>query len=319
MDLPGEHSPVGAPADPSLPFLAYGTFRPGELAHEQVKLDLRHEPDPVVVPHHVLRLRDGLPLLEEAAGSEVRGELLHLGPAGYAAVGEYEPRKLYRWATVQARSAAGPTHANALLGKSPSKGSEAEFLQEWRGALDPLFGPGLHALGEQAVQAVKHRHPPAPHEVNFWSRFILLQGTYLTAWTVAERLSAMAFGPRLDPTQKVTRLGTWEAAMAAVAAADPPPITVYDSRGLRARQGSAGGNFFTAWYGTRSNLSHRGKAAMTDYSLVQNSLIGLHDTLRVLLGERLPGLQDVWRQAGQSSGRPSRLPEPWLLRPMTRR
>ena len=227
---------------------------------------------------------------------------------------------MYLWQALQVQSEDGPVLANALLGRSPDKGSEPEFLAEWRGSLDPLFGPGLHALGEQAVPLVRHRHPPAPHEPDFWPRFILLQGTYLTAWTIAERVSAMAFGPRLEATGRATALGKWGPAIEAVAAADPPAIRVYDSRGLSASQGSSGNDYFAAWYGTRSNLSHRGKAAMTDYRLVRDSLIGLHDTLRSLLGALLPGLEDVWRQSANSSQRRAPgLREPWLLRDVMRR
>ncbi len=44
----------------------------------------------------------------------------------------------------------------------------------------------------------------------------------------------------------------------------------------------------TDWYQVRNNLSHRGTSAFRDGKLVLKSLVELHDTLRIVLMQRLP-------------------------------
>lgn len=306
---------VGLPPDPALPLLVYGAFRPGELAHRLLDGHLQSPPLPAVVEGCELRLRDGLPLLVTPARGSVHGDVLHLEPRGYEVVADYEPEDLYRWVErpLDARVGDDVVRVNALRGYKPDRGVDPEPVSEWAGHQDPLFGHGMAALGEQALSAVRRAHIGAPQELEFWARFIRLQGLYLTAWTVAERVSTLAFGPEMGPMARVKGLDDWKASTEAIEEAQPPSVQVLDSRDPEALKRSEKHGFFSTWYESRSNLSHRGKAAMNDAQLVRASLIGLHDTLRVLLGNQIPGLAQVWRD-GQSARRRQQLHEPWLLR-----
>ncbi len=303
---------VGLPRDPALPLLVYGAFRPGELAHRLLDGQLQSPPLSAVVEGAELRLRDGLPLLVTPARGSVRGDVLHLDTPGYEVVADYEPKHLYRWVELDARVGDALVRVNALRGYRPHRGVDPEPVFEWAGHQDPLFGHGMAALGEQALSAVRRAHISAPQEPELWASFIRLQGLYLTAWTLAERVSALAFGPEMDPMVRVKRLDGWKASTQAIQGAHPPPVRVFDSRDPETLKCSEKHGFFTTWYASRSNLSHRGKAAMTDAELVRASLIGLHDTLRVLLGNQIPGLAQVWRD--DQSARRQQLEEPWLLR-----
>lgn len=84
-------------------------------------------------------------------------------------------------------------------------------------------------------------------------------------------------------------------------------VEITDSRDPEYCISTARGRPFDAWYRVRSNLSHRGKAAFTDFELVERSVVGLHDALRLLLGRQLP-LTDVERRAYVSESN--------LLRPL---
>lgn len=311
---------MGVPKDMNLdlPLLVYGAFRPKELAHARLVDCLTSDPRPARVQGYELRLRDGLPLLVERPGATLEGDVLHLSAQGYAVVGDYEPKALYRWVVIPALVDGQEVPVNALSGYKPDDGVEPEPVAQWRGHDDPLFGPGLAAIGDQALPLVRRPHPGAPGDASFWPRFIRLQGLYLTTWTVAERVSTLVFGPGIDPGERVARLDGWVPAQDAVERASPPDVRAFDSRNPKKVASSATKDaFFNVWYAARSNLSHRGKAAMTDADLVRRSLIGLHDTMRLLLLQQLPGLFAVWQKADNQSPKPG-LREPWLLRMLWR-
>ena len=69
------------PADVSLPFLAYGIFRPGQISFFQLADSVSKFVDPVAVPGRLL-VRDGLPIVELTSRGTVAidGALLHFRP-----------------------------------------------------------------------------------------------------------------------------------------------------------------------------------------------------------------------------------------------
>jgi hypothetical protein len=297
------------PEDTSLPLFAYGAFRPGELAHDQLEGHVR-QARPAVLTGYELRLRDGLPALaiSEEPFSDARGDLLQLDEKGYEVVRRYEPRAHFKWVVEWVDVDGQPVKANLLVAKRPNQGSEPEPLHEWRGRFDPLFGEGLAAIGEAATQAVR-RPAINTFQPGFWHDFIELQGLYLTTWTVAERLAAMRFGPNANPNGRISNLDKWPAVQHAVAEAHPPFITVVSAQDPDDRMASNKKPFGT-WYQARSNMSHRGKGAMTDVALITKALIGLHDTLRILLASQLPELDRVWSSLEVPG---ARLKSPWII------
>lgn len=300
-------SGVGSPPDTALPMFVYGALRPGELAHQgllAVQPQLRTRP--ARLSEHEIRLRDGLPFLKPGVSGRVTGDLLDLDQAGYKRACAYEPRDLYKWSQVTVGTDSGPVQANTLLGKRLERGTEPESLTTWTGASDPLFAFGVPALGDQALRLLRQGARRDPRTRGFWDQAVALQGAFLTAWTVAERLSVLAFGPDLGPVARIKALDAWEPTRAAVDLASPPFVRVHDSQDASAPVDFAE-KPFEAWYTARSNLSHRGKAATADVRLLRDSLMGLHDVLRQLLAGQVRGLADVWREE------PGRLVEPWLL------
>lgn len=123
-DKSDEPKPLDPPERTDLPYFAYGLFKPGELAHGQIEEFLEESPVEEQVTG-VLYVRDGLPLLRPGGRDLVVGYLLRFreGKAeeAYARICAFEPRKHYRWNTVTLAKT-GAT-ANALLGRSPEKGS----------------------------------------------------------------------------------------------------------------------------------------------------------------------------------------------------
>lgn len=199
-----------------------------------------------------------------------------------------------------ARAQGGATvEALAFIGRHVGKGHPVSLDRPWSSADDPLFREGLNEIARLARHHLGNVRPMPADMDGFWAVFLPHQGLYLTLCTVLERYTALAFGHRLEVGERLKALKADPAARRAVEDASPPEVTVFDSRNPRTPLRVPGPQSFDAWYRVRSNLSHRGKAAYTDFELVERSVVGLHDTLRLLLAREL-SLSDMDRQAYMS-------------------
>ena len=299
-------SGVGPPARLDLPLFVYGLLKPGELAYRHV-VGAVESVDAHVRDHHLV-VRDGLPLLVPAPGSgPVRGALLRsLGPADmYANVGDFEPRKHYRWAEVSIlpdEDVGAAISANTLLGRSPAKGTERLAHDEWSSRLDPALSDGLRVVSEMLASSLESPiRAMDPQSPELWNRFFRLSATYLLLWSIIERATALMLGPGLEPTQRVKRLDALpEFRAAAQAAGVRPSRKVFDSRdpsdSFAIKDDWSGAAQY--WYAVRSNLSHRGKAAFRDGELLQTCAIDARNTLILFLGGARPELKAAWGRAG---------------------
>ncbi len=296
-----------------LPLLAYGALQPGELAHQQIATLVARAVD-VSVENHVIRTRDGLPLLVAGSGRAF-GTLLWFtdSRAAYDRVRIFEPSRQYRWAQLEVNADGQGVTANVLLPRKPERGSGVEMLERWTGVDDPVMGHGLATVGVLAADPCRRDlHLPG------WSwqlslPFFQMQAAYLLAMTVAERYTALAFGPGLSPAERIRRL---EASMLFAECLAGARVRtgrrVVDSRdpGNHVNIGDHGERAWSFWYQVRSNLSHRGKGAARDADIVREALIDVHDVLRLLLRHELPGIERAWTEADADGAR-----DGWLLRP----
>ncbi|GAB3328539.1 gamma-glutamylcyclotransferase family protein [Micromonospora halotolerans] len=270
----------------------YGSLCRSELAHRQVEPCISGV-ERAELAGYGLYVRDGLPFITEVPGGSVRGDLLmptaERADALRRRVQEYEGNDLYIERRVRAKAeTGGEVDAWVYIGRSPRRGNPQLQEQRWSSADDPLFNGGLDGIFGFAKRHFETVRPMPADMEGFWEAFLPIQGLYLTLCTVLERYTALVFGPRLEPGKRLSRLQAESATMAAVAEVNPPSIEVRDSRDPRERECAPGRSSFDAWYQVRSNLSHRGKAAFTDFVLVERSIVGLHDTLRHLLASQLP-------------------------------
>ena len=294
---------LGVPQDLSLPYFAYGLLRPGEFAHKStVGSDLVRSV-PATLLDATLRYRDGLPLLDETTPiGRVQGDLLWVAGDGYQRIGEFEPRQHYRWAIRLVKiDGAGEVRANVLAGKSPRKGSSQETFESWTSAEDPILTFGISAVTELAHEVALESFPVMPGtSPELWSRFFRLSATYLLLWSAVERYTALAFGPGLDPMDRVRRLDESSSFHDAVLQVGVDPgQRVVDSRDPASvrciREDGSGAAQY--WYAVRSNLSHRGKSAFRDGQLLRRSLIDLHDVVKIVLDAQRPEVAAQWDYA----------------------
>jgi hypothetical protein len=151
------------PGDTTLPFFAYGIFKPGQLGF----LLLRERVASIEAGSIKGDLceRDGLAILDARGADTATGSLLSfVGPGAtgaYGNIASIEPEHQYRWAVMDVATAKGPRKANVLVGKSPHKGS-APLDREWDGRQDPLFTTALDVVRDVVASWRDKSRDPAP-------------------------------------------------------------------------------------------------------------------------------------------------------------
>jgi hypothetical protein len=286
--------PPFVPDDATLPYFAYGLFKPGEPLYRYIQDVVDGTPTSATVSGS-LRVRDGLPLLKVHSHGAVSGNVVRFAPgrgdSAYAEIGKREPRKHYRW---EVAGLADPPslRVNLLVGRRPDKGSVDYESGEWCSARDALLRDGLLLVSSMTE---KHSSAPfrsAPPESFEWERFFTLQMTYLFLWTVIERYAALAYGPELRPGQTAAKLGedrlfwtlleeTVHRTHQLVDTQDPDTTYRLDSANPRKSA--------LYYFQVRNNLTHRGKGAWQDAETVRQSLRELQTIMRQMI-ERTPGL-----------------------------
>jgi hypothetical protein len=282
------------PEDTTLPFFAYGLFKPGEPLHPHVEPFLEEPPTPARV-RGALLVRDGLPLLKDNAIGAVDGFVIRFRPSeeddGYAAVGSCEPRKQYWWKPVELMDPPG-LRANVLMGRSPDKGSVDYEGNAWRSGDDAVLRDGLALIRRLAGEHASRPFDSAPPESFDWERLFRLQMAYLFLWTVIERYAALVYGPELDPGKKVKALGKDPRFGAILSATTDRSHQLFDSRDPEKRVRLDSGNPKTSaeyYFQVRNNLTHRGKGASKDGEIVRLSLLELLKIVERMV-EQTPGL-----------------------------
>jgi hypothetical protein len=288
-------STLGQPDDVTLPLFAYGLLKPGELAFSIV--------EPYVVSRAgatapgTLWMRDGIPLFDPSESGSVVGTLLWFDPdrlgEAWSAVTSFEPATQYKWSVVEASAGQG-TAANVLEGRRVRDGTAGENVHEWSAARDPVFREGLDEVRLLVREAAPNGVAPQPDTQDLWHSFFRLQAAYLLLWSIAERYTALRFGPAQDAWPRVVQLGKDRSFLEAVVAAGAKAGEVVDSRDPKnrhqlAEDGTGAAEYF---YQVRSNLSHRGKSAFRDAQLVLKAVTELQDVMRILVAQQLSAVED---------------------------
>jgi len=308
-----------------LPLFAYGLLKPDQPAYGDVVAPLVAGTASARLDDGGLRYRDGLPLLDPEGSAGVEGAVLRFARgqerAAYDAVCGFEPRHHYRWHIADARvpdstgAGGAAVRVNVLQGRHPERGSADEWFSSWSADADPLLRYGLHAVRRTALDLATAAFPSLPGDnPALWERFYGLQSAYLLLWSAVERYAAIACSPSDEPLARVYRLGDDLSFRESVVAAGVSPRAKASdardpARSRRIREDGSGAMY--AWESVRATLGHPGRTAFADGTLLRRSLVELHDTLRLLLLTRLPGVADTWRALD-----PEGSAHQWLLRPV---
>ncbi len=275
------------PPNISLPFFAYGIFKPGQLGYLRL-IDLVGEAKPDCKIKGELLMRDGLPIIDGKPGHSgtCTGAMLTFKPedveTAYQRIAKIEPDKHYRWGVTSSEG----TDVNILFGRSPRKGSVSCDGEEWDGRSDPLFTAALDVIDE-VLQA---------NAVSGWDLeqdlkpLFRLQMAYLLLWSAIERYVSLRYHLGDKVMEKVNALAG-EAAFAEALQRFVSKDGLEDRSVYRADQPDRKAfldpdnpkKSLEYYYQIRSNITHRGKGVVLDYYRIKSSLEELLPIFRHVL------------------------------------
>lgn len=280
---------MNLPADIKLPYIAYGLFKPNELAYNQVKEFVEDIPYEIRINGSIY-VRDGLPLLKIGGSKILTGYLIKFrensSNEAYGKISKFEPEKHYRWEKYTLNDG---SYANILIGRSPEKASIHFERTEWNSSNDPVFKECLKVIRDiveiSAEIEFKSSHP----DYFDWERLFKLQMGYLLLWTAIERFCSLNYGPTLGPEKKIRRLGEDNGFKIALMEIVTREHRIYDCRDPENSYNLSSGNSLQSikyYRQVRHNLSHRGKATRKDGEIIRLSLIELLKIFESLLKKK---------------------------------
>jgi hypothetical protein len=263
----GGKETMDLPEDPTLPFVAYGVFRKGELAYLSIA-DLVETTDSAIRLRGSLYIRDGLPVLDVDSTGTVPATLIQFSPTkireAYERINRFEPDKQYMWRVVDVEGA----RCNCLVGRSPRKGSVLAD-EGWNGREDPLFTSALRVIDETLQDNGIFEWDLRP--------MFRLQMAYMLLWSVIERYASLRYHLGDKASDKVKQI------------ADEPAfaksLSTHVNRKSRPRvqradrpskhyslDSSKPKESLNYYYQIRSNITHRGKGVVRDHDIIRESL-----------------------------------------------
>ena len=271
---------MNPPTNSTLPFFAYGIFKPSEISYFQIK-DFVEKIEDVTIKGRLL-VRDGLPIFDSSGQESVSGTLIYFFSdkqhEAYQRISEIEPDKHYHWKTHDYNGKS----INILHGRSPDKGSEFLDAQKWNSWEDPLFNSALDVVKDTLKDNLKFKNNLQP--------MFRLQMGYLLLWSSIERYVSLRYHLADGAHKKIMKLAEESSFESALKNVVKREDKVY--RADRPTEGYALDNSnpkesLEYYYQIRSNITHRGKGINRDHDRVKNSLKELVDIFdKVLLSAK---------------------------------
>lgn len=271
---------MNLPHDTSLPFFAYGIFKPGQLCFSRIN-DLVEKTIEGTVGG-VLKERDGIPLLIIGSNySRIKGYLIHFRSGkedeAYNRIIGIEPDEVYRWENIRVNDA---LVANALIGKKVQRGgTDLEHFDEWDGRTDPFFKQGL----EEVATILKN------NSIFDWEfrALLRLQMAYMLLWSAIERYAGLKYHLGKKANDKVYQIAEEKCFADSLRKNVKNKREVFSATDLEkyTLDPNDAKKSIYYYYQVRSNTIHRGKAVWHDFNTVKSSLEELLAIFREMLNE----------------------------------
>ena len=263
-----EERTLEIPKDTTLPFFAYGIYKPGQLAYSKIKNCVKKHYSHKI--NYKMLMRDGIPLIMPAGNkshTQTAGYLIYFNEqcskTAYETISANMNEKLYEWNDIKVSE----NRANVLMGANPKMGS-SDFegrLGDYDGRNDPYFKEAIDVVENELNDENKH-----------WSNindFFKLQMSYLLLWTAIERYASLKYNcPKI--WQKWKMLSNEDVFKESLKKHVKKQRKVYSADDLREYALNPEKPYYSIkyYYTIRCNATHRGKALHTDDYLLRQSL-----------------------------------------------
>ena len=263
--------------DINLPFFAYGTFKPHQLAYSRIEEYVKKHYDYEI--DYKMLMRDGVPLIVPSRNkSKTRGCLIYFKEdcckKAYETISSNQLKKLYKWEVIKI----GENKANVLMGSNPKMGSssiEGE-IGDYDGRNDPYFKEAIEVVENELNDKNKRWH-----NIN---DFFKLQMSYLLLWTAIERYASLKYNcPKI--WQKWKMLSDEDVFKESLNRHVESKRTVYSAKDLREYTLNPNRPRYAInyYYTVRCNVAHRGKALHGDDKIIRKSLKELLEIFKDVL------------------------------------
>ena len=274
-----ERRALDLPQDTSLPFFAYGIFKPGQLAYSKIK-DHVKDYNKIESDYEML-MRDGVPLIRTPINKghhKTLGYLIRFrqkqSQDAYDIISKTAAKKFYRWEEIEVDQ----KRANVLMGVKPNKGTShiEGTTGDYDGKKDPYFKEALAVVENELNDDSKH-----------WSNindFFRLQMSYLLLWTAIERYASLKYNcPKIWQKWKI--LSKEEAFKKSLKRHVEINREVFSAEDLRKYVLNPNKPYDSVkyYYTIRCNAAHRGKELHNDDLIIRQSLRELLEIFRDVL------------------------------------
>lgn len=269
------------PLNPNLPFITYGSFKPGELRYNLIKEHVQNFEK--IMIHGQMDEKDGIPIFypfkEGAVMNRYEAYILNfkLGHSklAYEKINDIEENTFYDWGIFE--------NKNILIGMPKLKGTAIFEEEVWSFQKDPYFKSGI----ETAVKIFQFKEEGSPIKEEFF-QFFKTSSCYMLLWTIIERFCTLKYGIIKSPMQKITRLAgdseiNWNKILSNISRTD----SIYRSDSINDKlvlnKTNSAKKTLEYYYGIRSNMVHRGKDAFVDYVKISGAFLELKMIFEIIL------------------------------------
>lgn len=255
------------PLNISLPFIAYGSFKPGELRYNLIK-EFVSEFKPVPI-FGLMKEKDGVPVFFTAetkpyARFNYDAYEIYFKEGteenAYQIISENEPNTYYNWVEFQG--------CNILEGIKRLRGL-IEFMDySWSFKNDPYFSNGINAC-KQIIQS----HTLSKDYHQEYEEFFSAQAAYMLLWTIIERFCSIKYG-NISPNEKLKKLSNdneidWTFLKIIISRIDSIVRSDQKDNKIKLNPSTSVKNILNYYYGLRSNVVHRGKDVFVDIERIR--------------------------------------------------
>lgn len=178
-----------------LPFFAYGTFKPGQIAYSRIEKHI--ESKSAANCKHKLFLRDGHPFIGNDYNEHysTSGVLIEFKREckwnAYEIIHEVASDRLYYWDVIDVQG----KKANALIGRKPTKSNPQEIGNNFDGSNDPYFKEAIDVICESIDEYNHSRNDNNENDDSEkMKRYFKLLRNYILLWSSVERYIGLRYG-----------------------------------------------------------------------------------------------------------------------------
>lgn len=268
---------LGFPQNTSLPFFAYGIFKPGQVSFSRIMPFVKDiEKDEI---EYTLFERDGIPIVfEENNEHKTKGYIITFkqdkSEDAYNIIREIESKTFYKWAEKPIFTENG-IGVNMLFGKKHENSNPIHISNNYDGINDVFFNKAIPLIANDMKK----------YDINNdeFKNIFQLQRNYMLLWTAIERYTSLKYGENsiMANNKKLAKEKIFQDALRLFVKNEDnenKQRTVFSSKDLKGYylDPNDATSSIIYYYTMRSNVVHRGKSVIsTDEENLRKSLLEL--------------------------------------------